>query len=111
MKHHPQKTPNTPRPNGTHCSGGPVYLPPMDLKLVARNEFFSAEALWRRRDGIWMCVSADFKLGWMKGMTDRLAAKFELIRRGCNYAWLQPPQPDPLACEVSDSPQVKTPKS
>jgi hypothetical protein len=71
----------TPRPEN------PQYLSEQTKTLKARNEFFVASALWKRLNGLWICVEASPKLEWMKKL-DPGTAKLELARRGCSWEWL-----------------------
>ena len=50
------------------------------------NEYWEADATWRRKEGIWVCVAASGVIRWMKGMNP-VQAKFELDRRGCQWEW------------------------
>ena len=65
----------------------PDYLPEMTKRLKARNEFFVASAIWKRINGLWVCVEASPKLEWMKKL-DPGAAKLGLARRGYAWEWI-----------------------
>src|SRR5687767_7716729 len=63
-------------------------FPPKATRLMrASNEYFSADAVWTRRDGIWSCTDPDPVISWMRGL-DPASAKLELARMGCSWEWL-----------------------
>lgn len=72
-----------PIPNGKPLR----YAPNTERMMYCWNEFWTASALWRRRDGIWSCVQAGEPIAWMagKGAAD---AKLELARLGCQWRWM-----------------------
>lgn len=65
----------------------PEYSKPdVQRILVCWNDYWTAGALWRRKDGVWGCVTAEERLGWMKGKSPE-QAKLELARLGCEWKW------------------------
>jgi len=67
-------------------SGG-RFLPNQTRLLRASNEFFTAGAVWQRKDGQWSCIQAAPILAWMFKLTPT-AAKLELARKGCSWEWI-----------------------
>lgn len=68
-------------------NGQPIRYPPnIERLMYCWNEFWTASALWRRKDGIWSCVSAAGQVAWMKGKSPA-EAKLELARLGCGWQW------------------------
>ena len=55
--------------------------------MRVQNEFFTASAVWKLRDGIWSCIETAPILNWMR-QCDPTSAKFELLKRGCAWEWL-----------------------
>jgi hypothetical protein len=55
-------------------------------RLVVKNEFIEATAVFEGRRGLWRCVETDPVVGWMKQVPhDRL--KVELLKRGMEWRW------------------------
>lgn len=66
----------------------PEYREPAAEKVLrCWNEFWTAEARWRRREGIWVCVESADIIRWMRKMSPE-AAKLNLARRGCAWEWI-----------------------
>lgn len=66
---------------------GGRFLPNQTIMLRASNEFFTAGAVWRRKDGQWSCIQAAPILAWMFKLSPT-EAKFELARKGCSWEWV-----------------------
>lgn len=65
----------------------PVYGKEIERLLRVKNEYFDCQAIWRKKEGVWTCVSAAPIIRWMVGKTPA-EAKIELVKRGCSYEWL-----------------------
>ncbi len=85
-------TPSTRR--ATNCRGRPAYLVDTERRLSVTSEFASGAATYRRREGIWTCIQADPDLWWLRGLSPA-EARVELVRRRCDYEWLDPGGPPP----------------
>ncbi len=66
---------------------GPKHVPDTRRLMQAQNEYFTAGAVWERKDGLWRCIEAAPILDWMRKCTPE-SAKLELARRGCEWVWL-----------------------
>ena len=66
----------------------PSYAEP-DCERMMRcwNEYWEAQARWKRRDGVWACMEAGEMIRWMERMSPE-SAKLNLARRGCQWEWL-----------------------
>lgn len=58
-----------------------------DKVMLAENEFFKGQAVWKYEVGIWACASADDCLSFLlkKSVKD---AQLELTRRGFSWEWI-----------------------
>lgn len=88
-------------------SGKPMLPPNKSLLLYAQNEYFTAGAIWERKDGQWSCTKTAPILNWMRGLNP-LDAKFELLKRGCSWQFLtgansSPGELDPDSATVGKS--------
>ncbi len=71
--------------------------------LRVQNDYFTAGAVWEKIGGFWSCTKPAPIIGWMRGKTPD-AAKFELLRLGCSFEWLNTPI-SVAACNTAPSPQ------
>lgn len=63
------------------------YSPDSQRLLQVSNDFFTAGAIFQRKDGIWSIITTAHILNWMNGLTIN-QIKNELLRKGCSYHWL-----------------------
>jgi len=59
--------------------------------LTVRNEFWTACAVWKRKNGVWSCTMSDPQLRWMVGKTPG-QVQIELLKLGANWSWDGPLQ-------------------
>jgi hypothetical protein len=61
---------------------------PMNLIrfLTVKNEFWTAQAVWNRINGVWSCAMADRRLRWMVGQTPG-QVQIELLRLEADWSW------------------------
>lgn len=64
-----------------------TFVPPTFWLLRVENEFFTAGAVWRKKDNTWLCVEAAPIIKWMLGRADIGNVKIELLKRGCKWNW------------------------
>lgn len=84
-----------PIPNGKR-----EHLPNTTAALWAANGYFSIQADFERKDGIWRCVSSSHS--WVK-KTPLSHLKNELLKRGFTYSWNQKLDPSAVTVgQVSD---------
>lgn len=57
--------------------------------LLVTNEFFTAGAVWTKRDNVWSCTEAAPILSWMR-TTPITRVSIELLKRGCRWSWNRP---------------------
>lgn len=71
----------------------PKTVRPLNLSkiLTVRNEFWTAMAVWNRKNGVWSCAMADRPVQWMIGKTPG-QVQIELLKLGANWSWDGPPQ-------------------
>lgn len=72
----------------------PQYAKPdTELLLRVQNDFFTAGAVFRRKDGVWSVVKFAPILHWLK-KTPFDQIKTQLLKRGCSWEWLRDLEPD-----------------
>lgn len=83
-----------------------AWTPPDAIKRMdAHNEFVSGSCTWHRRDGLWTCVSSDGVLTFLLSK-DPISAKFELLKRGFTWQWIDSNQPGITAGELDPERQT-----
>jgi|SRR6185295_16158488 len=75
------------RINSLKIPTGAQYVSDCTRVLSFQNEFISAQATFRRRDGIWSCLQCEPSAEWLK-KTPFDQIKNELLKRGCSWEWL-----------------------
>ena len=73
-----------------HQARYPLRSKPVVTKLLmVSNDFFSAAAVWTKRDNVWSCTEAAPILSWMR-TTPLNKVSIELLKRGCRWSWNSP---------------------
>ncbi len=75
------------RQHMARCATEPI--PTISKLLEVSNEYFTASAVWTRRDNVWSCTAASPILSWMK-TTPYDKVQVELLRRSCKWFWRRP---------------------
>ncbi len=95
------------RINETPIPQGEGYAKPdTETTLRVQNDYFTAGATFRRKDGVWSVTQCAPILNWLR-KTAFPSIKTELLKRGCSWEWLPVPHDKPgrLPAGTPRSPQ------